>query len=106
MSTAQRIFEEVRTLPEAAALEALDFVGFLETRQAPSEAFKAQAKAVLAQYRGRYKAVKFSRDELYERGLRNPVFGRFAKWPGIRWPSEGGKPLHMTSETCPTYSNS
>jgi hypothetical protein len=67
MGTAERIFEEVRSLPESAAREVLDFVGFLKTRQAPVENAREQARAVLAKYRGRFKAVRFERDELYDR---------------------------------------
>jgi hypothetical protein len=33
MTTAERIFEEVRALPETQAREVLDFVSFLKSRQ-------------------------------------------------------------------------
>ena len=32
MNTAEKIFEEVRVLPEVQAREVLDFVGYLKTR--------------------------------------------------------------------------
>jgi hypothetical protein len=62
MTLAEKIFAEVRALPETQAREVLDFVGFTDRlleRQA--------ALAELARYRGRFKAEKFSRDELYDR---------------------------------------
>lgn len=67
MGTAERIFEEVRGLPESAAQEVLDFVGFLKSRRPPTDDVRARAREVLAKYRGRFKAVKFDRDELYDR---------------------------------------
>ena len=67
MNTAERIFEEVRSPPEPAAREVLDFVDFLKSRAAPAPDRKAQARAVLAKFRGRYKAGQFNRDELYDR---------------------------------------
>lgn len=37
MNTAERIFEEVRVLPEFQAREVLDFVDYLKTRRASPE---------------------------------------------------------------------
>jgi hypothetical protein len=71
MSTAERIFEEVRTLPEPEAREVLDYVARLKAKgQANGEARRKAALATLAKYRGRFEAVKVERDELYDRGLR------------------------------------
>lgn len=68
MSTAERIFEEVRTLPEVQAREVLDFVGYLKSRRVRDQTPDRQAAlAGLASLRGRFKAVKFSREELYDR---------------------------------------
>lgn len=68
MTIAEKIFAEVSALPEAQAREVLDFVGFLKSKQpAHRLAERAAALAELARYRGRFKAVKFSRDELYDR---------------------------------------
>jgi hypothetical protein len=68
MNTAEKIIQEVRTLPEAQAQEVLDFVGFLKSKQqAETSAARKAARAGLARFRGRFKAVKISRDELYDR---------------------------------------
>ena len=68
MTIADKIFAEVSALPDAQAREVLDFVGFLKSRQGSRRlAERAAALAELARYRGRFKAVKFSRDELYDR---------------------------------------
>jgi hypothetical protein len=68
MNTAEKIIQEVQTLPEAQAREVLDFVGFLKSRQ-QTEKLAARKVALegLTRFRGRFKAVKFSRDELYDR---------------------------------------
>lgn len=72
MSTAQKIFEEVKTLPEPQAREVLDFVGILKARRlAASHQKREAALATLAKYRGRFQSVKFNREELHDRqGLR------------------------------------
>jgi hypothetical protein len=72
MTTAEKIFAEVRVLPEAAAREVLDFVGFLKSKQHTDRLIERKtAFAGLARFRGRFKAGKFSRDELHDRaGLR------------------------------------
>ena len=68
MNTAEKIFEEVRTLPEPQAREVLDFVSHLKAqRDADREARCAAALRTLAQYRGRFDPVKFNRDELHDR---------------------------------------
>lgn len=72
MSTAEHIYNEVRTLPESQAREVLDFVARLKAkRHADIEARRKAALGTLAKYRGRFAAVKTQRDELYDRkGLR------------------------------------
>ena len=68
MNTAQKIFEEVRALPESQAREVLDFVSHLKAqRNADPEARRATALQTLAKYRGRFDPVKFNRDELHDR---------------------------------------
>lgn len=68
MSTAEHIYNEVRTLREAKAREALDFVARLKTkRHADNEARRKAALGTLAKYRGRFAAVKAQRDELHAR---------------------------------------
>jgi len=62
MTLAQQIFDEVRALPDTQAREILDFIGFLKSKQGND---RRAALAKLAHYRGRFKAEKFSRDELY-----------------------------------------
>ena len=69
MNTAERIYDQVRSLPEPEAREVLDYVARLKAkRQVDGEARRQAALATLAKYRGRFEAVK--RDELYDRGLR------------------------------------
>jgi hypothetical protein len=68
MTIAEKIFEEVRTLPETQAQAVLDFVSVLKTKQ-QSNRVTARKTALeqLARYRGRFKANKFSRDQIYDR---------------------------------------
>jgi hypothetical protein len=66
-TTAKLIHEAVKTLSEAEAREVLDFVEFLKTKRAADEDRRKRALATLAKYRGRFKAVKFDREELYDR---------------------------------------
>jgi hypothetical protein len=64
MSTAEQIYNEVRTLPEAQAREVLDFVARLKAkREAHHEARRQAALGTLAKYRGRFAAVKLQRDD-------------------------------------------
>jgi len=72
MSTAEHIYDEVRTLPESQAREVLDFVARLKAkRHADHETRRTAALDTLARYRGRFEAVKTKRDELYDRkGIR------------------------------------
>lgn len=68
MSTAENIYNEVRTLPESQAREVLDFVTRLKAkRHADAEARRAAALSTLAKYRGRFEAARVKRDELYDR---------------------------------------
>jgi hypothetical protein len=64
MTLAEKIFDEVRALPDPQARKVLDFIGFLKSTQGND---RRAALAELARYRGRFKAEKFSRDELYAR---------------------------------------
>jgi hypothetical protein len=64
MTIAERIFEEVRTLPETQAREVLNFVSSLKSRQTTSK-FQRDMSAF-----DRFGAVydgRFNRDELYDR---------------------------------------
>jgi hypothetical protein len=72
MTTAEHIYDEVRTLPESEAREVLDFVTRLKAkRNADQGARRKAALSTLAKYRGRFEAAKTNRDELYDRkGLR------------------------------------
>ena len=55
MNTAEKIFEEVQTLPEPQAREVLDFVSHLKAqRDADREVRRAAALQTLAKYRGRF----------------------------------------------------
>lgn len=68
MSTAEKIFEEVQTLPELQARAVLDFVSHLKAqRNTDREARRAAALQTLAKYRGRFDPMKFNRDELHDR---------------------------------------
>jgi len=90
MNTAEKIFEEVRTLPESVAREVLDFVGYLKAKRAEHPKVEAADMsefdqfgavfergettepereinlALFRKYRGLYDG-KFNRDELYDR---------------------------------------
>jgi hypothetical protein len=65
MTTAEKILEEVRTLPETDAREVLDFVAFLKARRAGNKSVKLDTSAF-----DRFGAVyegPFKRDEQYDR---------------------------------------
>jgi hypothetical protein len=65
VTTAEKIFAEVRVLPETVAREVLDFVAFLKTRQAKGKSAQRDMSAF-----DRFGAVyegPFNRDELYDR---------------------------------------
>lgn len=67
MNTAEKILEEVRTLPEAQAREVLDFAAFLKTRHAGRGAPSRDMGAF-----DRFGAVYeggFRRDECYDRDI-------------------------------------
>jgi uncharacterized protein DUF2281 len=65
MSTAERIFNEVRTLPESQAREVLDFVAFLKARYSQTSSSQ-QDMSVFDQFGAVYEG-RFNRDELYDR---------------------------------------
>jgi hypothetical protein len=65
VTTAEKIFAEVRALPETVAREVLDFVAFLKNRQAKGKSTQRDMSAF-----DRFGAVydgHFNRDELYDR---------------------------------------
>lgn len=65
MTTAERIFEEVRALPEKQAREVLDFVSFLKSQWVTGKPIQQDMSAF-----DRFGAVydgRFNRDELYDR---------------------------------------
>ena len=95
MNMAEKVFEEVRTLPEFELREVLDFVGFLKTRQGTpvlaasndaaadwvslqrhardlmTDPIKAPDLALMDEVGGKVRTgVTWTRDELYDRGLR------------------------------------
>jgi len=68
MTTAERIFEEVRALPETQAREVLDFVSLVKSRQTAGKAVQRDMSAF-----DRFGAVydgRFNRDALYDRRVR------------------------------------
>jgi hypothetical protein len=74
MSTAERVYEEVRTLPEDLAREVLDFVEFLKTRRVQA-GINAEAErdadadwSEFDQLAGAWEG-KFHRDECYDRAI-------------------------------------
>lgn len=70
MGIAEKIYEVVKGLPEAAAAEVLDYA---ESKCAgtPTNASRAThrtaALALLDKHAGKFKAVKFNRADLYDR---------------------------------------
>lgn len=95
MNMAERVFKEVRGLPEFEAREVLDFVGYLKSRHCLpvvatsndavidwgdlqvhargliSEPVKSPDLALMDEVRGKIcTGVTWTRDELYDRGLR------------------------------------
>lgn len=65
MTIAEKIFEEVRALPETQAREVLDFVSFLKSRLVTAKSARQDMSAF-----DRFGAVydgRFNRDELYDR---------------------------------------
>ncbi|OGG46652.1 MAG: hypothetical protein A3F84_24095 [Candidatus Handelsmanbacteria bacterium RIFCSPLOWO2_12_FULL_64_10] len=70
MGIAERIYEIVKSLPEAAAAEVLDYA---ENERAKTAAKSVQtdrrnsALALLDRHAGKFKTVKFSRADLYDR---------------------------------------
>lgn len=70
MNTAEKIFEEVRALPEVQAREVLDFVGYLKAK---AGGHNTELPAGMSEF-DRFGAVydgQFNRDECHDRqGLR------------------------------------
>lgn len=68
MTTADRIYEAVKSLPEQQAAEVLDFAEFLQTKIArPSQERREKALATLDKFCGLYDGTPFNREELHER---------------------------------------
>ncbi len=65
MTTAEKIFAEVRALPETVAREVLDFVAFLKARQIKDKS-AGQDMSVFDSFGAVYEG-HFNRDELYDR---------------------------------------
>lgn len=66
MNTADKIFEEVRVLPEVEAREVLDFVGYLKAKHSKQSKAPETDMSVLDQF-GEVFNGKFDRDECYDR---------------------------------------
>jgi hypothetical protein len=66
MTIAERIFEEVRALPETQAREVLDFVSFLKSRQTAGKAAAQRDMSAFDRFGAVYEE-RFNRDELYDR---------------------------------------
>lgn len=68
MRVAEQIYETVKTLPDQTAYEILDFVKALQSKkEIERQKRKDDALKVLSKYKGRFKKIEFSRDELYDR---------------------------------------
>ncbi len=68
MRIAEQIYETVKTMPDNTACEVLNFAEALKNKQAvESKNRRVNALATLTKYSGRFKAEKFSREELYDR---------------------------------------
>jgi hypothetical protein len=73
MTTAEKIFEEVRALPEKQAREVLDFVSFLKSRRMTGKPNQQDMSAI-----DRFGAVydgRFNRDKLYDRKVLRTSMG-------------------------------
>lgn len=76
MNTAEKVIEEIRVLPDFELREVLDFVGYLKTRRSAggehvTQPVKEIDTALMAEVRGKVRiGVTWTRDELYDRGLR------------------------------------
>lgn len=70
MNITEQIYETVKTLPEQSVCEVLNFVEKLKAKQVENEQNrKAKALAMLAKYRGRFKAEKFDREDFQVREI-------------------------------------
>ena len=65
MTTAEKIFAEIRALPETAAREVLKFVALLKGRQATGKSTQRDM-SVFDRFSAVYEG-HFNRDELYDR---------------------------------------
>ncbi|PPD28528.1 MAG: hypothetical protein CTY19_18530 [Methylomonas sp.] len=66
MNTAEKIYQEVRTLPDFQAQEVLDFVGYLKTKNNAQPMPKGQDMSEFDQFGAVYDGG-FNRDECYDR---------------------------------------
>ena len=70
MNTAEKIFDEVRALPEVQAREVLDFVGYLKAKVAGRDTTSPADMSVFDRFGAVYDG-RFNRDESHDRqGLR------------------------------------
>ncbi len=68
MNTAEKIYQEVRTLPDFQAQEVLDFVGYLKTKPSPQPMQHVQDMSEFDQFGAVY-VGNFNRDECYDRKI-------------------------------------
>lgn len=64
MGATERIAELVKAMQEREIQEILDFAEFLLAKR---ERDKAEARATLAKYAGRYDGTKWQREDVYDR---------------------------------------
>jgi len=74
MNTVERIFEEIRNLPEFQAREVLDFVGYLKAKQASADSAVSAFQTGDADWVEFEKLAgswsgKFNREECYDRPI-------------------------------------
>lgn len=73
MGIAERIYEVVKSLPEAVASEVLNYAEGKRARSAANDvkSRRMAALALLDKHAGKFKTVKYNRADLYDRaGLR------------------------------------
>lgn len=68
MNTAEKVFEEVRALPEVQAREVLDFVGYLKSKLAIQSKDKLGDMSEFNQYGAAFNG-EFNREECYDRKI-------------------------------------
>ena len=68
MNTAEKVFEEVRALPEVQAREVLDFVGYLKSKLAIQSKDKSGDMSEFNQYGAAFNG-EFNREECHDRKI-------------------------------------